>query len=671
MAQVDILTKITTQRLLDVAESKRHTPLATLEARVASRYPSAPLHLGATLATLPGMAVASEFKRASPSKGDIVPPGTPVDFYAREYTEGGANILSVLTEPTWFKGSLEDMERVRELSSGLAAAAAAGAASAAASSPGGCSGAPRPLILRKDFILDSYQIMEARAFGADTVLLIVASLPTPALLTPLIHYARFLGMEPLVEVNSVEELGVAVACGAAVLGINNRNLRTFEVDMGTTSRIVAAAASGGAPVAILSLSGIKSGEDVASLVGECEQGMGEGGVMRGFLIGEALMRCPHPAALVGELKAAGFVAAALAARKSAAVGNLAAPSCPPRRFASFGCGGGAGLSAKVCGLTSLTSVRAAVACGADYLGFILVPGSPRTVTPQAVGQWVREGVGKGGKGGSGGGVDISPLLHLCANPATAAAASGLFFNASRLGATASLLSAARTAAGRPLTVGVFRNEPRESVAARALEAGLDCVQLHGGESVDDYKGGSFPLPIIKVCHVPASPAAAAGDAAAAAAEAVAAEVAAAEKVCEEMGAWSHVAALILLDTAGGGGAGVAFNHATFFPALDAAMARKRGSTTDPTTTPPFPVWLAGGLTPETLPSTLVALGGSTNTSSSGTRGGGGVVIHGVDVSSGVEWVCKEELGRHVGAGLGSKDPTRVKAFIWAARAAGW
>lgn len=222
----------------------------------------------------PEMAIAAEFKRASPSKGDI---NINVDIVKQcvEYAEAGAAVISVLTEFKHFKGTLADLKKVR-----LATQKHASSSSENKS---------RPAILRKDFILDSYQIYEARAAGADTVLLIVAVLGVQQL-QHLIAVCRRLSMEPLVEVHTQQEMEIALDCGARVIGVNNRNLHTFQLNLETTAQAVAIAArrkltwrpagrdDPPPPLLIFALSGISSAEDVATfkdlgvaccLVGEC------------------------------------------------------------------------------------------------------------------------------------------------------------------------------------------------------------------------------------------------------------------------------------------------------------------------------------------------------------------------------------------------------------------
>jgi indole-3-glycerol phosphate synthase len=200
----------------------------------------------------PSMAIAAEFKRASPSKGDINP-NVDVVQQTLQYADVGSAVISVLTEFKHFKGTLEDMKKVR-----LATQAKYKD--------------KRPAILRKDFILDRYQLYEARAHGADTVLLIVAVLGVNQL-KDLIARARGLGMEPLVEVHTQQEMTIALDCGAKVIGVNNRNLHTFQLDLETTAKAISVAQARGVSwrpqghglpdIFIAALSGITSSDDVS------------------------------------------------------------------------------------------------------------------------------------------------------------------------------------------------------------------------------------------------------------------------------------------------------------------------------------------------------------------------------------------------------------------------
>ena len=211
----NILDTICDQRRLDVVEAKRSISAEDLRGRVRDRKESV-VNLFDKIKSRNGIHVAAEFKRASPSKGDIATHLSPPEQTLR-YAKAGASVISVLTEPKWFKGSLKDMEDVsnamrKEM------------------------GKNRPAVLRKDFILDTYQILEARAHGADTILIIVAAIEDRNEIKELIDFARSLSMEPLVEVNSESELDIALDVGAKVIGVNNRNLKTFQVDLQTTDR---------------------------------------------------------------------------------------------------------------------------------------------------------------------------------------------------------------------------------------------------------------------------------------------------------------------------------------------------------------------------------------------------------------------------------------------------
>ena len=216
-----------------------------------------------------GVAVVAEIKRASPSKGDIAA-GIVAGEQGLKYAQAGCSGISVLTEPKWFKGTLDDMRDVRRQVSTLT---------------------NRPAVLRKDFLLDEYQIYEARVYGADTVLLIVAVLEE-AELTQLIACARTLGMEPLVEVNNDAETKIALRAGAKVIGVNNRNLHDFKVDASTTEAIMATNKQelDAGDCMLCALSGIQNRVDVQRY-----QVLG----VEMVLVGEALMRTSGMLMLIG------------------------------------------------------------------------------------------------------------------------------------------------------------------------------------------------------------------------------------------------------------------------------------------------------------------------------------------------------------------------------------
>jgi indole-3-glycerol phosphate synthase len=213
------------------------------------------------LAASPSPRVIAEFKRASPSKGEIRPGASSAEI-ARLYAAGGAAALSVLTDREFFCGELADVEAAR--------------------------GACELPILRKDFTIDPIQLLEARAAGADAILLIVAALE-PSQLIDLHALARELLLDVLVEVHDRAELERALALPDALLGINNRDLRSFRTDVSTTRELLAFAR--GRPV--VSESGLDDPSVIAELAAE--------GV-HGFLIGEALMRADDPGHRLRELR---------------------------------------------------------------------------------------------------------------------------------------------------------------------------------------------------------------------------------------------------------------------------------------------------------------------------------------------------------------------------------
>ncbi|CDH18095.1 probable Anthranilate synthase component 2 [Zygosaccharomyces bailii ISA1307] len=219
-------------------------------------------------------AVLAEIKRASPSKGDICPDAISAK-QALRYAKSGASTISVLTEPHWFKGHLQDLVNVRR----------------ALDLEFLTKPTERPCVLRKEFVFCKYQILEARLAGADTVLLIVKMLSQEKLIE-LYHYATLeMGFEPLVEVNSKSEMDRALQLGAKVIGVNNRDLHSFAVDLNTTSNLVSAVPKN---VLLIALSGITTSKDA-------EKYKKEG--VHGFLVGEALMRSANPSTFIQELSA--------------------------------------------------------------------------------------------------------------------------------------------------------------------------------------------------------------------------------------------------------------------------------------------------------------------------------------------------------------------------------
>ena len=359
------------------------------------------------------LSLMAEVKRASPSKGDIAP-HICAPAQARKYALAGASVISVLTEPRYFKGSIDDLKAVRGILDGMS---------------------DRPAILRKEFIFDEYQILEARLAGADTILLIVKMLDQD-LLQKLYRYSQSLGMEPLVEVNTVDEMKIALSLGSKVIGVNNRNLTNFEVDLETTSRLMA-----GVPedTIVCALSGISGPSDVAAY---------RNNGVSAVLVGEALMKANDVNAFVDDLLAG-----------SSHVNGISKSLRP---------------MVKICGTRTPEAARAAIEAGAQLVGIILVEGRTRCVSLEA-------------------GIAISQVVHTtrrAPNPSgqrtlPTSKSSDWFNHASNLFHNND----------RALLVGVFRNQPLSYILQMQKTLNLDIVQLHGSEPIEWAR--LIPVPVIK------------------------------------------------------------------------------------------------------------------------------------------------------------------------------
>ena len=252
-----------TRRIVEVRRERE--PLADLAKR-ASALPARVARFDGALRAAERVNVIAECKRRSPSRGVLRTDYDPIAI-ASAYAAAGAAAISVLTEPTFFDGALEHLRTVRE----------------AVDLP----------ILRKDFLVSEYQLLEAKVAGADAVLLIVAAL-RPVELKVLHDHALGLGLDVLVEVHDAGELAVAIDAGARLIGVNNRNLRTLEVDVRASEEVIARIPS---DVIAVSESGLTSPDDIVRL-----RQLG----YRAFLIGERFMTAPDPgAALQGLLEKCG------------------------------------------------------------------------------------------------------------------------------------------------------------------------------------------------------------------------------------------------------------------------------------------------------------------------------------------------------------------------------
>ncbi|MFB8038746.1 indole-3-glycerol phosphate synthase TrpC [Streptomyces sp. NPDC056004] len=258
-----ILATLVDEARLQTERRRAVRPPAELAARAAAA--PAPRDFIAALRA-PGLGVIAELKPRSPSKGPLTQDYRPAEL-ARAYAAGGAAALSVLTHEAGFGGTPEHLAAAR----------------AEVDIP----------VLRKDFVVDEYQITEARAFGADALLLIVAALPA-ARLAELVVATRELGMEPLVEVRDEVEVDTALAAGATAIGVNHRDLRDFRIDRTLSARLrerIGADRTGTGPV-MVGESGVRGADDARAL---------ERAGVNAVLVGELLMRAEHPGAVIKEL----------------------------------------------------------------------------------------------------------------------------------------------------------------------------------------------------------------------------------------------------------------------------------------------------------------------------------------------------------------------------------
>lgn len=414
--QTSILEKIYDHRKAAVAEQKKIPSQRPSDLQASYDLNIAPpqINFPERLRQSPfRLSLMAEIKRASPSKG-IISLSTCAPAQARKYAKAGASTISVLTEPEWFKGSIDDLKAVRQSLEGMP---------------------NRPAVLRKEFIFDEYQILEARLAGADTVLLIVKMLDQD-LLKRLYEYSRSLGMEPLVEVQNVEETEIAVKLGAQVIGVNNRNLTNFEVDMETTNRLISMVPK---ETILCALSGIAGPKDVEPYV---QSGVGA------VLVGEALMRASDTAQFIAEL---------LGGTSTRATQGSSTPLV------------------KICGTRSAEAAKAAVEAGADLIGMILALGTKRTVSAETA-------------------LAISEIVHNTRKPQISR--SGLLAESkSAIDFFEHGSSRLVSSEARALLVGVFRNQSLEYVLEQQRLLNLDIVQFHGQEPLEWAK--LVPVPVLK------------------------------------------------------------------------------------------------------------------------------------------------------------------------------
>ncbi len=246
----------------EISELKSKIPINTVRKYAESLEPGPDFEKALKASSKENIGIIAEIKKASPSKGDIKTDLDPAVF-AEKYTKAGARAVSVLTERKYFKGSLTDLEKVRK----------------ATSLP----------ILRKDFTISSYQIFEARAAGANSILLITSILSKEQL-WDYISLCREIHLEPLVEITSEKEFEKAAFCNAKIIGINNRNLQTLKTDLNVSTRLAPLFTEDQIPVAA---SGISLQKDISHVLQET-------GICN-FLVGESIVRSDDPEKFIRHL----------------------------------------------------------------------------------------------------------------------------------------------------------------------------------------------------------------------------------------------------------------------------------------------------------------------------------------------------------------------------------
>ncbi len=436
-ASPSVVAQIATRRLADVqAElgSLTYRALAADAAAVSARPGGAPRPVAERLAG-PGTHLIAEVKRRSPSAGAIADEVDPVAL-ARAYEAGGASAISVLCEPHWFGGSVSDLRLVR----------------AAVTLP----------ILAKEFVVDERQLPVLRAAGADMVLLL-ASVLKPGKLARFVKLAQRLGLEPLVEAHDERELRAALATEARLIGLNNRNLRSLEVDPENCVRLRALVPN---DRLVVGESGVR---EPRTLVGWRAVGIDAA------LVGETLMRSVDPAAAARAFVTAGSVPH-----------DVAAEARQPLT--------------KICGVTDSAGALAAVRAGADAVGLNLVPGTPRCLSlseAAALATLIRDSSPAGSR------PRIVAVFADAAPEYVSAAIAACDPDAIQLSGDEPAAGITLAAAGRPvwkvlhLPAGPSAGAPAEladagSAAAEAIEAGRAYLAAGADRLILDSAGGRFP-----------------------------------------------------------------------------------------------------------------------------------------------------------------------------------
>ena len=425
-----ILNTIRVQRLKDInlAKSLPGNSHLHLSRSIAMNLAPTQIDVMSRISRDTSVEIFAEIKRASPSKGDI-------DIFvhapsqAIQYALGGASIISVLTEPKWFKGSLMDMLQVRRAVDRIH---------------------DRPAILCKDFVVDTYQILQARLHGADTILLIVAILDDDEMVK-LISFARTLEMEPFVEVNNASEMTRAIKAKAKLVGVNNRNLHTFDVDPSRTTDLSSMIPK---DIFLVALSGIACRADVINYTNAGA---------RGILVGEALMKSKDKINFIRELKG---ITTDITSKPTQ-------PPVPIPRGPTL---------CKICGITNLDDATTAMEAGADFIGMIFAR-SPRQVDFMQASEIISQIKGKD--------TSVRPIVLPIMKPNE-----DPVMHAQVLLSQISYMKSLRRS---PFFVGVFSDHSVAQINRIVKLCGLDMVQFHGYE--EPWLASLIEVPVIKAFHI--------------------------------------------------------------------------------------------------------------------------------------------------------------------------
>jgi indole-3-glycerol phosphate synthase/phosphoribosylanthranilate isomerase len=559
------------------------------------------------------MALAAEYKRASPSKGRIASDHhMDAAQQAIQYTIGGANIVSCLTEPKYFQGTLHDLTNIRIQTQKLYTNQQQQQQQQIHS---------RPVILRKDFVISKYMIAEAVAAGADTVLLIVAILPIPILYELIQYCTNQFQMVPLVEVHTDLELDIALAIGATCIGINNRNLHTFQLDLTTSERIAQRLTDLGRlfrPEDINEPTTTTTNEDMPYISLCALSGMSTCYDVDRFrkvgitmcLIGESLMRSNDLVTAIASLclHQSDFEKMIQSNHDSTTTNGISSndivvshnTATVPTCTASYTSGT---QWIKICGITNVNDALIACQAGANVIGIIFAEKSKRRIASTQDAKCIVDAVHKFG--------ERNGRIHYTNLPSSTSTSS----NNPIQHIVRSTLSIVQSVQQRPIVVGVFQNQDMDYICEMIDICGLDMIQLHGNEGMKASNRSNYNnVPVIRVVDITIDP-----DTGHTTENAV-------DNILKSL---TNDPSILLLDTAikhggTGGGTGMSFDWNI------ASHIQDNG----------IPVIVAGGLKPETIADCIHQ-----------------IRPFGVDVSSGVELQP------------GLKDHTKVRSFINAARSA--